>query len=110
MVKFPFVNQKIPYSFQISDILTVQQNWWSLFGAGTAIAASDGSYYPDDTVAACSWIVSTPDLSKFIEGGCILPGEYHDHNAYWAELGDQLGVAMFFNHLIPPPNINLSTY
>ena len=76
---------------------------------GTAIAASDGSFFPVAKVAACSWIVSTPDLQEYIQGGCVVPGEYKDHSAYRGEIGGQLGIAFFFHHFRPPDNHPIPT-
>ena len=41
---------------------------------GSALAVSDGSYYPTEEVAACAWTVSTPDGKEHVEGGGMLPG------------------------------------
>lgn len=70
---------------------------------GSAIAASDGSYFPAAKVASDAWIVSAPNLSEYIQGGCILPGEYRYHTAHSGELGAQMGIASFFYHLHLPP-------
>lgn len=67
---------------------------------GTVLAASDGSYFPTEKVAACVWIVSSPCLTEYIQGDCVLPGDYADHTAYRAKLGGQTGIAYFFHHLL----------
>ena len=46
--------------------------------ANTALAASDGSYYPHEKVGACAWIISTPDEKEWIKGGGVIPGEFTD--------------------------------
>ena len=60
--------------------------------AGTAIAVSDGSFFPLQKVGSCAWVVSSPDGSEWISGGGIIPGEPEDQNSYRSELGGQLGV------------------
>ena len=34
---------------------------------GTAVAVSDGSYFPTNKVGACAWIISIPDGSEWIK-------------------------------------------
>ena len=63
---------------------------------GTALAVSDGSFYPSHHIAACAWTVATPDMSEWIQCGCVLPGPLNIHSAYRAELGGLAGLAMFF--------------
>ena len=68
---------------------------------GTALAASDGSFFPSHHIGACGWIVSTPDLSEWIRGGCIIPGILDLHSTYRAELGGACRNCIFlcfFNH------------
>ena len=77
--------------------------------SGTAITASDCSYYPHDQVVACAWILSTPDTKEWIKGGGFIPGDKNDQSAYMSELGVQLGISLFIFKLIIPnelqPNI-----
>ena len=41
---------------------------------GTAIAVSDGSYFPDEDVGACaSWIIATPIGSEWITSVGLMP-------------------------------------
>ena len=73
---------------------------------GTAIAVSDGSYFPLHKVGACAWIVSTPDGSEFITGGGLIPGESNDQSSYRSELGGLLGIVGFISHLLLPPSLS----
>ena len=75
---------------------------------GTAIACSDGSFYPLAHIGACGWVVSTPDMTEWIQGGCIVPGDLSIHSAYRAELGGLTAIALFFNTLITPTNDTIS--
>ena len=69
---------------------------------GTALAVSDGTFYPSHHIGAFGWIISTPDLAEWIQGGSIVPGELSTHSAYRAELCGQAGIAFFFYSLILP--------
>ena len=60
--------------------------------SGTAIAVSDGSYYPTEEVGACAWTISTPDGKERVQGGGVIPGSKIDQNSYRAELGGQLAI------------------
>ena len=42
---------------------------------GTAIAVSDGSFFPLQKVGSCAWVISSPDGSEWISGGGLIPGE-----------------------------------
>ena len=53
---------------------------------GTALAVSDGSYFPIHKVGACAWVVATPDGMQWISGGGIVPGTADDQSAYRNEL------------------------
>jgi hypothetical protein len=57
---------------------------------GTAIAVSDGSYFPIEDVGACAWIISTPDGSQWISGGGPTP---EGIDSYRTELAGQVGIA-----------------
>ena len=72
---------------------------------GTAIAVSDGSYFPLERVGVCAWIVASNDGSEWIQGGGIVPGEEYEQNSYRSELGGALGVAVIMNciHLPDQP-------
>ena len=41
---------------------------------GSALAVSDSSYFSNERVGACAWIISSSDGSEWIEGGGIIPG------------------------------------
>ena len=41
---------------------------------GSALAVSDGSYFPNERVGACAWIISSSDGSEWIQGGGVIPG------------------------------------
>lgn len=45
---------------------------------GTAVAVSDGSYYPHSQVGAYAWIISSPDGLSWIKGGGIILGSKKD--------------------------------
>ena len=70
--------------------------------SNTALAVSDGSYYPHEKVGACAWTISTPDGKEWIKGGGVIPGEHTDQNSYRAELGGQLGIAVFIESIVMP--------
>ena len=65
---------------------------------------SDGTFYPSHHIGACGWIVATPDLQQWIQGGCVVPGKPSIHSAYRAELCGLAGIAFFFNSIILPIN------
>ena len=75
---------------------------------GTALAVSDGSYYPHYNLGGCGWIVSTPDMSEWFQGGCIIPGNRSMHSAYCTELSGLVGLSFFFSSLCTPPPTQLS--
>ena len=75
---------------------------------GTALGVSDGSFYPEHNVGACSWILATPDGSEYVSGGGIIPGDPLEQNAYRSELGGQLGLAAFISAIQFPIIINPS--
>ena len=53
---------------------------------GTALAVSDGSYFPLHKVGACAWVIATPDGSQWISGGGLVPGTKEDQSLYSSEL------------------------
>ena len=42
--------------------------------SGTALAVSDGSYYPSKDVGAYAWTISVPDGKEKVQGGGVIPG------------------------------------
>ena len=52
---------------------------------GTALAVSDGSFYPLSRIGAAAWIITTPDQSEWIEGGGVLPGPLFSQDLYCSE-------------------------
>ena len=70
--------------------------------AGTAIAVSDGSFFPDSqTGGACGWIITTPDnADEWVQGGGLIPGDPEVQSAYHSELGGQLGISAFVESLL----------
>ena len=75
---------------------------------GTALAVSDGSYFPIHKVGACAWVVATPDGTQWISGGGIVPGTADDQSAYRSELAGQVGIVAFLEALIFEDNPDLS--
>ena len=73
---------------------------------GSALAVSDGSFYPDDNIGSCAWVVSTPDGSQYIKGGGLIPGPPQTQSSYRSELGGQLGLAAFISHIRLPPSFS----
>ena len=41
----------------------------------SALAVSDGSFFPLTNTGSCAWIIATPDGQKWIHSGGILSGE-----------------------------------
>ena len=69
--------------------------------AGTAIAVSDGSFFPDSQTGACGWIIATPDnADEWVQGGGLIPGDPEIQSAYRSELGGQLGISAFVESLL----------
>ena len=66
---------------------------------GTAIAVSDGSFYPIEKVGSCGWILASSDGSQWIQGGGIIPGKPMDQSSYRSELGGQLGIVAALHSL-----------
>eukprot|EP00979_Chaetoceros_neogracilis_P010571 scaffold2501_cov164-Chaetoceros_neogracile.AAC.1 len=71
----------------ISDLLQAIRD-------GTALAVSDGSFYPLTRIGAAAWIITTPDQKEWIEGGGVLPGPPLTQDPYRSELGGLLGMAV----------------
>ena len=78
---------------------------WDHLLQGSAVAVSDGSYYPDDSVGACAWKLATPCRSQWIKAGGIVPGPYPLQNAYRSEVAGQTGIALFLSSILLPDNI-----
>jgi len=79
---------------------------------GTALAVSDGSFYPLSRIGAAAWIISTPDQSEWIEGGGVLPGPLISQDPYRSELAGLLGMAVCLSSmstLIGPSNNAITT-
>ena len=70
--------------------------------SGTALAVSDGSFFPDTYTGAAAWIVASPDGKEWIQGGGLIPGDPEDQDPYRSELGGQLGLAAFCSSIILP--------
>ena len=75
---------------------------------GTALAVSDGSYFPLHKVGACAWVIATPDGSQWISGGGLVPGTKEDQSAYRSELAGQVGIAAFLESLMLDDRLDLS--
>ena len=73
---------------------------------GSAIGVSDGSFFPNEKVGSCAWVLSTPDGSEFIKGGGLIPGPPQTQSSYRSELGGQLGLAAFISHIKLPPSFS----
>ena len=73
---------------------------------GSAIAVSDGSFFPNDKIGSCAWVVSTPDGTEFIKGGGLIPGPPQSQSSYRSELGGQLGLAAFISNIKLPPSFS----
>jgi hypothetical protein len=71
----------------ISDLLQAIRH-------GTALAVSDGSFYPLARIGAATWIITTSDQKEWIEGGGVLPGPPLSQDPYRSELGGLLGIAV----------------
>ena len=56
---------------------------------GSALAVSNGSYFPNERVGTCAWIISSSHGSKWIERGGIIPGPSEEQSSYRSELSGQ---------------------
>ena len=70
--------------------------------AGTALTVSDGSYFPDEDVGACAWIIATPDGTQWISGGGPTP---EGVDSYRTELAGQVGIASCLEGISAVTNI-----
>ena len=70
---------------------------------GSALGVSDGSYFPQEQVGSCAWILASSDGSEWIEGGGIIPGPKLEQSSYRSELGGQTGLSIVCSNLILPP-------
>ena len=75
---------------------------------GTALAVSDGSYFPIHKMGACAWVVATPDSTQWISGVGIVPDTADDQSAYRSELAGQVDIVAFLEALIFEDNPDLS--
>ena len=69
---------------------------------GSALAVSDGSFYPSERVGACAWVISSSNGSEYIAGGGIIPGSAAEQGSYRSELGGQLGIVNVVSNLVLP--------
>jgi len=69
------------------------------FNSGTALAVSDGSYYPYEKIGAAAWIITTPDETQWIKGGGIIPGPKEVQSAYRSEVGGLVSIAVCLTSL-----------
>ena len=69
---------------------------------GSALAVSDGYYFPLTKTGACAWIVFTPDGRQWIQGGDDVPGEAYEQNRYRSELCGELGVSIIMDSIQLP--------
>ena len=81
-----FVGQVLNSSASISKLIAD-------LNSGTAVAVSDGSYYPDHKMGAARWLILSEDDTEFISGGGMCPGSANEVNAYRCELWGLLGIA-----------------
>ena len=65
----------------------------------------DVSYFPNERVGACAWIISSSDGSEWIQGGGVIPGPSGEQSSYRSELGGQTGIAAICNSLILPNTV-----
>ena len=77
---------------------------------GSALAVSDGSFYPIQKVGSCGWIISSDDGTEWIQGGGLIPGTADDQSAYRSELGGQVGILVFLLSLKLPLLPDASRY
>ena len=89
----------ISHSSSTGQLLSSLQN-------GTAVAVSDGSYYPDTQIGSCGWIIASTNGGEWIQGGGIIPGDKKDQCSHRSELGGQVGIASFLHSLLLPPSTN----
>ena len=73
---------------------------------GSAIGVSDGSFFPNEKLGSCAWILSTPDGGEYIKGRGIIPGSPHTQSSYRSELGGQVGLAAFISQIVLPPSFS----
>ena len=66
------------------------------------VGVSDGSYFPQEQIGSCAWILASLDGSEWIEGGGIIPGPKQEQSSYRSELGGQTGLSLACSDLIFP--------
>ena len=67
--------------------------------AGTAIAASDGSYYESYQYATAAWCLTDSNYNVLTEGNSIVPGIGKIHNSYRSELVGFLAILTYIDEL-----------
>ena len=78
---------------------------------GSDYDVSDGSFYPITKRVSRTRIISTPDGTELIQGGCLLPGNEEDQDPYRSKLGGHFGLVAITtgitlpNELIPTLNL-----
>ena len=75
---------------------------------GSTLVVSDGSYFPNERVGACAWIISSLDeVSGWGGGGggVIISDPSEEQSSYRSKLGGQTGIATVCTSLILPPTI-----
>ena len=87
----------ISHSHSTDQLLSSLQN-------GTAIAVSDGSYYPDSQIGSCGWIIASMNGGEWIQGGGIIPGDKKYQCSHRSELGGQVGIVSFLHSILLPPS------
>ena len=82
---------------------TIHKNLYDSLLNGTALAVSDGSFFPSEMVGTCAWVLASPDGCEYIAGGGIIPGTADDQGSYRSELGGQAGIANVVSNLVLSP-------
>jgi len=85
---------------------------------GADVAASDGSFYPDNRRAIAAWIISSADGQEFIKGGGLIRGPRLCHSAYRSEVAGLLGLSvgiftlhrLALLHELYPPSASLGCH
>ena len=98
--------QHLPNTFFLSNMSSsaTTTNLLNHLRNGTAISVGDGSFFPDVKCGACGWIISTPDLEEWIQGGDVCPGPQEAQAAYRSEIASLIGIGSVcyaMSHHIP---------
>ena len=79
---------------------------------GTALAVSDGSYFPTVKMRSCARIIFIPAGQRYIRDGGLIPGSSCNQSLYRSELGGLLNIASTVSNIILPlfftPNITVA--